>query len=175
MPNPIDNPELYDVFVLAGQEAPGLSEVTGAAFPHGWEERKGQGMDGATLARIGAKLVEFKVVVYLWESDHFEAWDVWSVPLYKEGDQDVPYDVYHPDLAAVRVSEAVILNVSQRELVDERGLYKYTIDMKKKRFPKPTYGIAKSTKTVAGKQYQQTAQSASDAKIQQLMKQLQDL
>jgi len=173
MPNPIDNPGLYDHVVLASKEAPGLAEVVGAGTPRGWDERKGLGLSGATLAQVGDGLPKFTVNVYLWLSAHFAAWDVWKPLIARgaRGSRYSPMDIYYPDLAELGISRCVILDWKQRELVDERGLYKYPIECQEWRKPLPVYNVPAGS-TANGSQHQQT--DPIDDEIKGLVKQIQD-
>jgi hypothetical protein len=173
MPNPIDNPELYDVFVLAGAAAPGLAEVTGAGTPRGWDERKGLGLSGATLAQVGDGLPKFTVYVYLWEADHFRLWDAWKPRIARgaRGSRYTPMDVFHPDVQELGIARAVVLDWKQRENVGEQGLYRYPIEMQEWRKPLPVYNVPAGSS--ANGQYAKS--DSFDDFIKKLAKQAKDL
>lgn len=177
MPNPIDNPELFDVFVLAGRAAPGLAEVTGAGTPRGWDERKGLGLSGATLAQVGDGLPKFTVYVYLWESAHFTAWESWRslVKRAPRGTRYLPQDCYYPDLDELGINRAVVLDLKQRESVGDLGLYRYPIDMQEWRKPLPIYNVPAASK--AAGQYAQSSPVDDDFKnmVKDLTGQIKDL
>jgi hypothetical protein len=173
MPNPIDNPDLYDVFVLAGRAAPGLAEVTGAGTPRGWDERKGQGLSGATLAQVGDGLPKFTVYVYLWLPEHFTAWDVWK-PLVARGARGAKYtpkDCYYPDLDELGITRCVVLDWKQRENVGDLGLYRYPIECQEWRKPLPVYNVPAGSS--ANGQYAKA--DPADDDIKNLLKQIKEL
>lgn len=173
MTNPLDNPELYDVVVVAGRAAPGLAEVTGAGTPRGWDERKGLGLSGATLAQVGDGLPKFAINIYLWLPSHFTAWDAWK-PLVARQARGTRYpvqDVYYPDLAELGISRMVVLDLKQREAVDDKGLYRYVIECQEWRKPLPVY----STPTGSKSSTQYARSDAADEEIGRLMKQIADL
>lgn len=173
MPNPIDNPDLYEVVVLAGKQAPGLAEVVGASTPRGWDERKGQGLSGSTLAQVGDGLPDFTINVYLWLPPHFQAWDAWKSLIARgaRGSRYSPMDVYYPDLAELGISRCVILDWKQREMVDERGLHKYAIPCKEWRKPLPVYNVPAGS-TANGSQYKQT--DPFDDEFNRVVKEIRD-
>lgn len=173
MPNPIDNPELYDVVLLANRQAPGLAEVVGASTPRGWDERKGLGLSGSTLAQVGDPLPDFTINVYLWESAHFAAWDSWKMLVERgaRGSRYTPQDIYYPDLDEMGITRCVILDWKQREKVDERGLYKYAIPCKEWRKPLPVYNVPAGSAASA----QQGKTDPLDQYIKDLTQQAKDL
>jgi hypothetical protein len=73
---PIDDP--VDYILLAGQQSPGLATIEGAGSPRRWEERRGYANSGSTIVYRGRGLAAFKVLIRLWEPEHFTAWETWS-------------------------------------------------------------------------------------------------
>jgi hypothetical protein len=79
-PNPLDQPEAWDVVVLDGQPSPGppgWAVVSGASAPRKLDIKDGQGQSGATVTYKGEKLSQFTVTIYLIETSDWVAWFKW--------------------------------------------------------------------------------------------------
>ena len=173
MPNPIDNPELYEVFVAGGAPAPGLAEVTGAGTPRGWDERKGMGLSGATLAQVGDGLPKFTVYHYLWLPEHITVWDTWKLRIARgaRGTRYQPLDIYFPDLDELGITRAVVVDWKQRENVGELGLFRYPVEWQEYRKPLPVYNVPAGSSATG----QPAKGDPLDDDIKKLVKQVQDL
>lgn len=76
MMNPIESPDLWDVFILDGFGLPGIVVDDGdPANPRNWDKKKGQASSGATLVFSGVDLSEFKVKCQLIT---LEDWDEYN-------------------------------------------------------------------------------------------------
>ena len=116
MTNPVDTPELYDVFYLAGLESPGICAFTGLpTLDLGWEPQQPKGSDGGATVRGGTKLVEFEVSIRLWRDaatgiDHFAMWDTFKsildTPIAKNASKAL--DIYHPQLEGLGIGSVVV-------------------------------------------------------------------
>lgn len=73
--NPVDDPQAFDHFKLAGTDSPGLcTEIAGASNPRKWDERAGTGQSGATIVYSGDGLCKFTAKLLLWTAQHFADW-----------------------------------------------------------------------------------------------------
>ncbi|AKT38251.1 hypothetical protein [Chondromyces crocatus] len=172
MLNPLRNPEAFDVWFLAGQVSPGLSEVAGASSPRKWDERQGYGLSGATIVYTGDGLAQFAIKVFLWEDEHFEQWAAFKVLLKKapSGTRPKALDIYHPILEDLEISSVVVEDRSQlTEVQGEPGMFFVEVKFKQHRAPTPAIG--KPT----GSQSKPTAEDAFDKTIEKLTKQFQEL
>lgn len=140
MPNPIENADLYDVIVLAGQPSPGLAIVSGAGSPRNWDERRGYGLSGAFLVFTGDGLAKFQVRLLLWEPQHFAQWEVFSRLLARpqRGTRPKALDYYHPyhSEEPLNIKSVVVEDVLQQEQI-EPGLWAQDIKFIQYRAPKP--------------------------------------
>jgi hypothetical protein len=114
MPNPVDHHELYDVFVLAGQESPGVCKLGMPTRDYGWEKSEPAGSDGGEVSNKGKKLMEFEVELYLWKDpatnvDHFARWESWKQILLTPVAKSAPkaLDCYHPQLDGLGITSVV--------------------------------------------------------------------
>lgn len=116
--NPVDLPEVYDDFPIAGLSSPGRAKVSQAAQSFDWDVKKGKGSSGATVTYQGRAPAEFEVAFYLWLPEHFSAWKTYSAVLTK-GQADskniAALDVSHPYLAQLGIKSVVVKSVGQLE------------------------------------------------------------
>lgn len=162
--SPFDNPALWDAILLADQESPGIADVAGAGSPRTWDERKGQGMSGATLVYTGDGLAEFTVVLSLTTPQHIDGWNTWKLLVAKtpRGVQPKALDIYHPALADLGIKSVVVLDVSSLDKDGDTGGQKVTIKFKSQQKPVPAAGKADSSYSKPG---QPTAQDENQKQI----------
>lgn len=126
--NPLDDPEVWDVAVIAQVEVPGLSKIKGASRKFKWDEKEGPGASGATHTYRGDRPAHFSLIVHLWEPEHFDEWADLApllVPDPKRGIRAL--DIYHPALESLGISAVVVEELGQPEN-DGKGLW--TIEVK---------------------------------------------
>ena len=101
MPNPIDDPDLYDHVELGGVQSPGIVTITGHDRKIGWDIKKGSGQSGATTTRSSDDPTEFTCSFYLADEEDFDAWPTFlaTVNSTVSGQTPTALDIYHPDLA----------------------------------------------------------------------------
>lgn len=101
MPNPVDNPELYDVLVLGGVRSPGVVKISGAQRKIDWDNKIAKGQKGATSTLSGIPLAEFTAEFFLADTEDFDAWPAFLQIINStiSGTTPKAIDVYHPDLA----------------------------------------------------------------------------
>ncbi|WP_437799524.1 hypothetical protein [Sorangium sp. So ce693] len=138
MPNPIEQADLYDVIVLAGQRSPGQAQVNGAGSPRNWDERKGYGLSGAYLVFTGDGLASFQVRLLFWEPQHFAQWETFSQLLARpqRGTRPKALDYFHPYHEPLGIKSVVVEDVLQQDQI-EPGLWAQDIKFKQYRAPKP--------------------------------------
>lgn len=106
--NPVDSPELYDQFQLAGQWSPGVATFDPPPTrDEGWDQQNPPGGGGFTIHKRTPP-ISFTVKLYLWKGDddqggqvdHFAAWETWKKILYTPIRKNSPkaLDFYHPQL-----------------------------------------------------------------------------
>ncbi|AUX23351.1 uncharacterized protein SOCEGT47_038740 [Sorangium cellulosum] len=172
MPNPIEQPDLYDVILLAGQRSPGQAIATGAGSPRNWDERKGYGLSGAFLVFTGDGLAKFQVRLLLWEPQHFAEWESFSALLARpqRGTRPKALDYYHPYHEPLGIKSAVVEDVLQQDQV-EPGLWAQDIKFIQYREPRPY--LAKPEGSTATLN-EPKAEDAYDKSIQYLKAQYQN-
>lgn len=173
MPNPLDNPELYDFFLLAGQKSPGLCDVAGAGTPRTWDERKGYGLSGATIVYTGDGLAKFGIKIKLYTTEDFAAWDTFKLLLKKtpRGVRPKAMDISHPLLEELGITSVVVEDLLQGVQTAD-GEWTYEVKLKQYRAPLPTIGKPDGS---ASKADQPTAQTEIDKTIDALTKQVKGL
>jgi hypothetical protein len=92
------------------QDTPGLAQIYDADQKLAWDPQQSFGATGAVLIFHGAKLVEFYVVLRLWLSEHWQAWDTFR-PLVQRapfGKVPLPLTISHPWLTMQGVQQCVV-------------------------------------------------------------------
>jgi len=173
MPNPLDNPELYDYFVLAGQRSPGLCDVSGANAPRNWDIRNGYGLSGATIVYTGDGLAKFTIRLLFWETEHFNAWDKFRGLVKKtpRGVRPKAQDISYPYLDELGINSAVVEDELQFTQ-PEAGLFVKDIKFIQYRAPLPMVGKPDGSQSKAN---EPTAQTAIEKTIEALTKQAKEL
>lgn len=112
MPNPDDNPELYDHILLGGVQSPGIVTLSGHDRDQKWDVADPQGQTGASSKYGGEKIAGFTATFYLCKDlylgvDDFADWESFQhlIESTFRGSKPVALEVYHPDLALNRINK----------------------------------------------------------------------
>lgn len=102
-------PQSWDVVVVGGVTSPGICKLTECVRKHEWDIKKGKGSLGAEITFVQRPPAEVLLEFYLWQADHFAAWDTF-VPLFKYDPTRKTVqavDIYHPSLADIDLTSVV--------------------------------------------------------------------
>jgi len=119
MPNPIDQPELYDSIVTAGKSSPGQVTLSGHDRNHKWDIKDADGAGGASTTHKGEKVAQFSASFALVKDpvldiDEFADWETYVATLKAALPNSGPpkaLDIYHPDLAANDIKSVTIESI----------------------------------------------------------------
>ncbi len=157
MINAIDNPDLFDVIVLAGVRSPGKVTLSGHDRAVDWDIKKGNGQVGATMTKKGEDPVEFTATFYLVQDlgqgiDDFAAWDAFHALIDStvNGKKPKALDCYHPDLAANGIKSVVKKSVGG-VVHDGKGGQTVTVKLIEYRPPRKAGGSPSGSTTGAKK------------------------
>jgi hypothetical protein len=131
--------EPTDKLLVAGQESPGLVEISGAGSPRRWDIRKGYALQGARAVFRGLDVSRFRTRFRLIEAADWDAWHEFR-PLVDRpptGERPQALDVWHPILEDVGITQAVVENVGQAEKVGDSGEWAIAIAWIEYRRPAP--------------------------------------
>lgn len=150
-PNPLDDPEVWDTFVLSGQSSPGLATVSGASSPRKLDKKDGHGQSGATVTYAGDKLSDFTVTIKLSESADWDAWYTWRTLLAKPptGAKALALSCSHPALAPLGIDSCIVEEEGQPEEDGDTGGWKVAIKFCQYRKPTPALSTPKAATTGA--------------------------
>ena len=127
--NPIDNPQLWDVVIISGVQAPGIVEPFEFKRQHDWDVKRGKGTVGGTVTFVQKPPAEGSIKFLLWTPEQFAAWDNF-LPLLKYDPTKktvTAVDIYHPSLDAIDVSSVVTTKIGN--IIHEgKQLYSVTVD-----------------------------------------------
>lgn len=109
MPNPIDDPELYDHIELGDVESPGIVTLSGHDRKTGWDIKKGSKQKGATTTQTCDEPCEFTASFKLTDEDDFNDWPAFLAVVLAtvSGPTSKAVDIYHPDLAENDIKSVV--------------------------------------------------------------------
>lgn len=140
--DPTSNPEALHVVELGGKSTRGMGKawVEGFSAPRKWDEQAGYATDGSSLKFTGNGLSEGTLKIQCWLPEHFVAWADFQT-IVKEtkpgGPPPTALDLRNPISDDIGVTQVVITDEGQWELVDDTGLWERSIKLKKFRKPKP--------------------------------------
>ena len=140
-----DDPESWDIAILAGVSLPGLARIDGLELASKWDVKEAPGSDGATETYQGYTPSSFQLVLRIWRRDQWVTWQSLAKRFRpKPGkERPQPVDVIHPDLAVWGISRAIIRKIKPKKT---DGIYEVSFDLLEY-FPQPKKTV---TKTAAG-------------------------
>ncbi len=111
-PDPINDPDLYDVIDLAGTKSPGQVKLSGHDREIDWDIKTGAGQSGATTTLKAEKLVTFTASFFLSDADDFAAWPAFPALIKTSiSGKGKALDVYHPDLDRQGIKSVVMASI----------------------------------------------------------------
>jgi len=151
-PNPVDNPDLYDVIVLGGKRSPGVVTLSGHDSKVSWDIKKGPGLAGASMTRKAEDPAEFTATFYIVKDDtldvdEFAEWDAFQDHINSTVSGKTPkaYDVYHPDLARQNIKQVVKASIGGMTH-DGKGGATVVVKFTEYKRPKPAAGSPRPKK-----------------------------
>lgn len=163
--NPFLVPDLFNKIILGGHVSPGLVKLSGHDRNQDWQVNAAKGQTGATTSYNGEAPAQFTATFQLASDpladvDDFVAWAEFQKVIESTTSGPSPFalPIYHPDLAAQRITE--VTNGGVGGMVhDEKGGATVTVKFLEYRPPKKkTSGKPKSK----GKPTDKTAAAAND-------------
>ena len=140
-------------------KSPGKATVKGLPRPHGWDERQGSAMQGATLAPKWDPLARFTVTVEVWSGAQYQDWLSFAAVYLSKAALVVPGTVTSRALAIVHpqvndppycITEVVVENTVAQEETDD-GRFCFDISFIEYRKPVPAIGLPSAAIPVAQK------------------------
>jgi hypothetical protein len=130
--NPIDNPQWWDKVLIAGVLSPGVikdGSLEEWKRAHDWDVKKGKGTKGGVVTFTNAPPAEGSIIFYLWEPEHFAAWDDFLQALKYDPTKKAPQavSIYHPALDAIDVASVVTTKIGNLKH-EGKQLYSIQID-----------------------------------------------
>jgi len=153
IPNPIDNPELYDSIVLAGVPSPGRVTLSGHDRKVNWDVKAGPSLSGATTTIKDIPPIEFTATFYLVKDvaqgiDDLALWPEFKALIDSSVDGSKPkaLEIYHPDLAVNGITSVCKASVGG-VVHDGKGGQTVVVRFQEYRPPKPKGGSPSGAKT----------------------------
>jgi hypothetical protein len=132
--DPIQNPQSWDVIVLAGVTSPGIiAEMSGFDRVNGWQIKKGKGSDGGTLTYVQRPPAEGHIKFVLSTAADFQAWASFRPlflynPAKNAAASEQAVSIWHPALADLSISSVVTKKISPIRHMG-KGKYEVTVDL----------------------------------------------
>lgn len=170
-PNPIDDPELYDVVSLGGVFSPGVVTLSGHDDVTGWDIKSASGKKGATTTRKGSDPCRFTASFKLTDAEDFAAWPAFLSVIRStvEGATPTALDIYHPDLAENGIG-AVVKATVKGTVHDGQGGQTKVVEFLEYRPPAPAKGSPNGSKAGA-KNVKPDPNAAAQAELARLAEQ----
>lgn len=144
----------WDYLLVAGKRSPGVVKVSGDGIKVGWDIQQATATTGGVTRRTGEPIKEFDAEFYLTDerdalgTTDFDRWDAFQKTLEASvapGRKPYALDIYHPDLARVRITSATVGSIGTVAL-DGKGGGTIKVHFLEYRPPKPI-GNVTLTKT----------------------------
>lgn len=132
IPSPFDNPQVWDSFTAQGQTWTGKIKVRRARRAYKWDVKNPAGQEGQNQNYRGREFPPFELVFYFWDTDGWNAWQLFSQNFIYFADKTQPkaITVYHPALAAVEITQALVEDVGAPEEMNEGGEYSAKVTLR---------------------------------------------
>ena len=133
VPNPIDNSTAWTTYTINGTPCPGIvatDGVRGFERKTTWDLKIGKGTGGAINTLATAPPAEGSITSWLWTSDHFDAWDMFSSLLEYHSDKQPntqASNINYPALAYNDITQVVVHSVGIPRHLGKQ-LYSVTVE-----------------------------------------------
>lgn len=135
-----------DYVLIGGDQSPGRVTIKGFGRKIGWDERRGYGIDGASLVPTGAHLGGGSLLFALWTDEQIQAWNAFSNNWFAKavlitpglGAKTKALEIDHPLLNGppLFMSDFVVEELGQLEN-DGTGVWRSEVKLLQYRKPKP--------------------------------------
>ena len=133
--DPITQP--VDRIKLSGVWSPGIAEITGASSPRKWNEIDSAGWSGGIVVYQGIRMSHFTVRLSLYDLADWTGWQAFKPLVMRApiGKRPRTHAIWHPQLAEVGISAAVVADVKAPVQTDH-GVWLVELPMIEARLPK---------------------------------------
>jgi hypothetical protein len=145
MSTPYQQGEALDKILLGTFLSPGKATIQGNPRDKDWDNKKAKGTTGASTVLNGDPVGVFSVLFELYGSEDdgtgqtdFDRWDAFQrlIESTTNGPKPIALTIYHPDLAAAKITEVVNAGVGLPSY-DKKGGKSYTVKFQEFKPPKP--------------------------------------
>lgn len=185
MSTPYSQGDALSKIIVQDVISPGKATLQGTPRDKEWDIQKAKGKTGASTVLNGDPVGQFSVLFELADDDDdgdgqtdFDRWDSFQRLLESSvaGAKPVALRVFHPDLAAAKITEVVLGGISL-PTYDGKGGKSYTVKFlefkppKPKPAAKPTVGAVTYANTNEGKRSPPDPNAAAKAEVARLYEQ----
>lgn len=168
-PNILDNEELFNVIVLAGQTSPGIVRLSGHNRVTEWDIKKGLGIQGATTSIKSIPPIAFTATFELFRdvytgTDALADWPAFQSLIESSltGSTPKAQSIYHPDLARNQITSVVRAEVGGMQYDGKGGA---TVAVKFQEYRPP---VKKTGTVIAGPKPKNDPNAAAKAELDRL-------
>lgn len=173
MPNPRENPELYDRAVVAGSVSPPIDEdgVEGFGIAYKVDTKEPDGSSGGVSTYKGQKVGEGSIRFAMYDADDFADWDAIFPLLKLKRDAKEAIEIYHQDILDQGFKDFIVEEIGARQGGWAGSKSTRTVKLKAFAPPTPARGTPTKAKTATGANGAEAAKPVADA----LDKEIEDL
>jgi hypothetical protein len=146
MSNPIENPSIYNYFLLGGVRSPGLATIeSGGDRAMKWENQQSPLTAGAITIFKGEEISKVSYTLTLWTPEHFTAWDAFASML-RAGSKKRPpqvWDLVDPALLHAEIKSVALATLSPAPKKVAPSKWTVSVEFTEYRKPKPSGGPVK--------------------------------
>jgi hypothetical protein len=130
-PSPFDYPTTWNQITVSGQVWTGKIDVKRASRKYWWDNKTPPGQEGQNQTYRGRKFPPFTLTFYFWDTAGFNAWMLFSQLFLFDGTKAAPqpFDIYHPALAAVWISQVQCEELRAPEKLSDDGMYAAEVEL----------------------------------------------
>jgi len=185
MSTPYQQGDTLNRIILGTVASPGLATIQGNPRDPNWDIQKAKGSTGSSTVLNGAPVAQFTILFELSGDEDdgtgntdFDRWDAFQrlIESTTSGPKPTALTIYHPDLAAAKITEVVNGGVSLPSY-DKKGGKSYTVKFlefkppKPKAPAKPKGGTQNYANTDEGKRSPPDPNAAAKQRVADLVKQ----
>lgn len=151
---PFTDPVSWDTVRISGAPWFGKFEIKGAERSYKWDIKDGLGLQGAIETYRGQTPSPFEITFYLWTSEHFREWQIFSLFFRYDGATPgvgvKPVDIFHPALNYIGIYQVICEGIGAPEKISDDLMFSVSVKLREY-FPPPQINTTVTPDSAADK------------------------
>lgn len=150
---PLTDPVSWDTIIVSGVKWFGKVDIRGAERSYKWDIKDGLGLQGAIETYRGQTPSPFTIDFFLWTSEHFLAWQSFSLLFLYDGTRPggvKPVDIFHPALVYLGIYQVICEGVGAPEKISDDLMFRATVKLREY-YPPPKVNTTRTPDAAADK------------------------